>query len=323
MTPTTKFSGISVIIPAYNESKGLKKCIGKIAETLNISGFDWEIIVIDDGSRDQTYEQICCLSQVEPKIKGISLSRNFGKEATMLAGLEHASGDAIIIMDADLQHPPSLIPYMIDKWRTGTQIVHAVKRSRKEDSALKKSIVYCINQMISNLGGINVNNSSDFKLLDREIVDIIVHRLPEKARFFRGLTSWLGFSEEYIFFDVVNRQNGKSKFCFLSLIELSITALTSFTSMPLRVVTFFGVVTLILGFFISTDAIWSFINGHSVSGYTTIVITLLLIGSFIMISLGIIGEYIAKIYEEVKARPHYLVKASVGVTSNKYAWVSP
>jgi polyisoprenyl-phosphate glycosyltransferase len=305
---------ISAVIPAYNESQGLKEAITQIAGILSACESSWEIIIVDDGSRDQTYQRICQLSKAEPRIKGISLSRNFGKEAAMLAGLEYAAGEAVFILDADLQHPPGFIPEMIEKWRAGAQIVHAVKRSRKEDSAGKKAAAYCINHLISSLGGINIKNSSDFKLLDREIVDIIVYKLPERERFFRGLTSWLGFSEEYIYFDVASRLGDESKWSFWSLLELSITALTSFTSLPLRIVTFLGFATLILGFFIAGDTIISLINGQAVSGFATIIITLLLIGSFIMISLGIIGEYIAKIYEEVKERPHYLVKASVGVS---------
>ncbi|MEI6269407.1 MAG: glycosyltransferase family 2 protein [Methylococcaceae bacterium] len=308
---------ISTVIPAYNESQGLQEAITKIAAILDACEKNWEIVIVDDGSSDQTYQQVVQLSKAEPRIKGIALSRNFGKEAAMLAGLEYAKGEAVIILDADLQHPPSFIPEMIDKWRSGAQIVHAVKRSRKDDSAGKKAAAYCINQLISSLGGININNSSDFKLLDREIVDILVHRLPERERFFRGLTSWLGFAEEYIYFDVATRQGDESKWSFWSLLELAITALTSFTSLPLRIVTFLGFATLILGFFVAGDTILSLIKGQAVSGFATIIISLLLIGSFIMISLGIIGEYIAKIYEEVKARPHYLVKASVGIKDKK------
>ena len=315
MTSPSKTSRpvISAVIPAYNESQGIKEAVTHIAEIISACESDWEIILVDDGSRDQTFQQIAELAAAEPRIKGISLSRNFGKEAAMLAGLEHAAGEAVIILDADLQHPPSFIPEMIEKWRAGAQIVHAVKRSRKEDSVAKKAAAFCINQLISSLGGINVKNSSDFKLLDREIVDIIVDQLPERERFFRGLTSWLGFAEEYIYFDVASRQGDESKWSFWSLLELSITALTSFTSLPLRIVTFLGFATLILGAFVATDALWSLAKGEAVSGFATIIISLLLIGSFIMISLGIIGEYIAKIYEEVKARPHYLVKARVGV----------
>ncbi len=304
---------VSVVIPAYNESQGIERAVTQVAEILSASKSTWEIIVVDDGSQDGTYQKICRLSQSEPRIKAIALSRNFGKEGAMFAGLEHATGDAIITIDADLQHPPKLIPEMLDKWRNGAQIVHAVKRTRQEESVGKKATAYCINKMISGLGGINVNNSSDFKLLDREIVDIIVHTLPERERFYRGLTSWLGFSEEYIFFDVDSRQGDESKWSFWSLLELSITALTSFTSLPLRIVTFLGIATLILGFTVASDAIWSLMKGQAVSGFATTIICLLLIGSFIMISLGIIGEYIAKIYEEVKRRPLYLMKASTGL----------
>jgi polyisoprenyl-phosphate glycosyltransferase len=317
MTLTSKENFVSVVIPAYNESQGIKETIKQVVSILGMCEIPWEIIIVDDGSRDDTYQRICQISQDEPRVKGISLSRNFGKEGAMLAGLEYATGTAVIILDADLQHPPGLIPEMLDKWRSGAKIVHAVKRSRKDDSKRKKVAAYCINKLISSLGGINVNNSSDFKLLDREIVDIIVHRLPERERFFRGLTSWLGFSEEYIYFDVSSRQGDESKWSFWSLLELSITALTSFTSLPLRIITFLGVATLLLGFYVASDTLWSLANGQAVSGYATIIISLLLIGSFIMISLGIIGEYIAKIYEEVKARPHYLIKASVGIEVKK------
>lgn len=309
---------ISAVIPAYNENQSITKTVEQIAAVLGTCESVWEIIVVDDGSCDQTYQQICQLSETDPRVKGISLSRNFGKEAAMLAGLEYASGDAVIVMDADLQHPPSLIPEMIGMWRSGVQIVHGVKRCRKRDPALKKAAAFCINRLISNFGGININNSTDFKLLDREIVDIIVYRLPERERFFRGLTSWLGFSEEYIYFDVGSRQGDDSKWPFRSLLELSITALTSFTCAPLRIVTFLGVATLLLGILVTGDAVWSLTHGQTVSGYVTIIICLLLIGSFVMISLGIIGEYIAKIYEEVKARPHYLIKASVGVRTKSY-----
>lgn len=304
---------LSVVIPAYNEGSGIENTVNQIVEILTAANTSWEIIIVDDGSKDQTYQIICQLAQGDTRIKGIALSRNFGKEAALFAGLEHAIGDAIITIDADLQHPPRLIPEMVEKWRSGAQIVHAVKRNRNKESVGKTTGAYLINQMISVLGGININNSSDYKLLDREIVEIIIYKLPERERFFRGLTSWIGFEEEYIYFDVENRQGDKSKWSFWSLLELSITALTSFTSLPLRIVTLLGIVTLILGFFIASEAIWSLIQGKAVSGFATIIITLLIIGSFIMISLGIIGEYIAKIYEEVKARPMYLAKSGTDI----------
>ena len=314
MTSSTQATPlISAIVPAYNEHQGLTHAIQTIAETLEACTSNWEIIVVDDGSKDNTFVKVDQLAVLDSRIKGLALSRNFGKEAAMLAGLEYANGAAVIIIDADLQHPPSLIPEMIEQWQQGAQIVHAVKRSREEDSFQQKAAAYCINQLISRFGGINVQNSSDFKLLDREIVDIIVHQLPERERFFRGLTSWLGFNEYFLYFDVASRQGDESKWSFWSLLELAITALTSFTSLPLRIITLLGFATLTLGFFVIGDTLISLANGKAVSGFATIIISLLLIGSFIMMSLGIIGEYIAKIYEEVKGRPHYLIKASVGI----------
>ena len=304
---------LSVVVPAYNESPGIAYALTRIIQVLGATGLDWEVVVVDDGSSDDTFQKLSQLAVSEPRIKALALSRNFGKEGAMLAGLEYAEGDAVIIIDADLQHPPQLIPEMLEKWQQGAQIVHAVKRSRAQDSFSQKARAYCINKMISKLGGININNSSDFKLLDREIVDIIVYQLPERQRFFRGLTSWLGFNEANIYFDVDSRLDGESKWSFWSLLELSVTALTSFTSLPLRIVTFLGIATLILGFVVASDALISYANGQAVSGFATIIITLLVIGSFIMISLGVIGEYIAKIYEEVKYRPHYLIKASAGI----------
>ncbi len=304
---------ISAVIPAHNESYGIETAIKQIAQILTSCVSDWEIIVIDDGSSDETYQKVCALANADSRIKGIMLSRNFGKESAMLAGLGHATGEAVITLDADLQHPPGFIPEMVAKWQSGADIVHAVKRDRSQDSMGQKAAAYCINHLISELGGINVKNSSDFKLLNRTVVDIIVQQLPEKQRFFRGLTSWIGYTEDYIYFDVAERHRGESKWSFWSLLELSITALISFSSHPLRIVTFLGAMTLILGFSVAADAIWSLINHQTVSGYTTIIICLLLIGSFIMISLGIIGEYIAKIYDEVKGRPHYLIKSKVGI----------
>ncbi|NTV45752.1 MAG: glycosyltransferase family 2 protein [Chlorobiales bacterium] len=314
-TNTPEKPEFSVVIPAYNEGKGLVAAIKHIAGILDSCNTNWEIVIVDDGSKDNTYANICELAQFDSRIKGLSFSRNFGKEAAILAGLKASTGRAVITIDADLQHPPSLIPEMLEKWRSGTQIIHAVKQSRKTDSIGKKLSAYLINKLVSGMGKINIHNSSDFKLLDRAIVDIIVYDFPERERFYRGLSSWLGFREEFIYFDVQIRAEDKSKWSLFSLIELAITAMTSFTGIPLRFVTFLGGCTLLLSIVIGTDALWSWFRGEAVSGFATLIISLLLIGSVIMISLGIIGEYIAKIYEEVKARPRYLVKSSVGIAN--------
>lgn len=304
---------LSVVIPAYNEEQAIRQTVAHIANILHNEEIDWEILVVDDGSQDQTFNCLSGIAKAEPRIKALSLSRNFGKEGALLAGLAYASGNAVVTIDADLQHPPQLIAEMLARWRQGAQIVHAVKRSRDVDTSGKKNSAFIVNHIVSVLGGINLNNSSDFKLLDREIVNIILYQLPERQRFFRGLTGWLGFEEAYVYFDVDLRQAGESKWSLLELSDLAITALTSFSSLPLRIITVLGFLTLLLGFFVASDAVWSYWHGQSVSGFATIIISLLLIGSFIMISLGIIGEYIAKIYQEVKSRPHFLVKKTLGV----------
>jgi glycosyltransferase involved in cell wall biosynthesis len=314
---------ISVVVPAYNEGSGLERALSAIVTVLGRGTDQWEILVVDDGSRDDTYRHLCRFAEREPRVKGLSFSRNFGKEAALLAGLRHARGRAVIVIDADLQHPPELIPDMIGAWRAGARIVHAVKRDRKTDGTAKRVSAWAVNQIISRMGGINIHNSSDYKLIDREIVDILAYQLPERERFFRGLSSWIGFREVYLEFDVPARLENTSKWSFWSLVELSITALTSFTSMPLRIITVLGIAAHVLGLGVATDALWSWYRGESVSGFATIIITLLLIGSFIMISLGIIGEYIAKIYEEIKARPPYLIQSRVGVGCDERERTAP
>jgi glycosyltransferase involved in cell wall biosynthesis len=272
-----------------------------------------ELIVVDDGSRDATFDRLRELARTDPRIKGLRFSRNFGKEAALLAGLRAAKGDAVVTIDADLQHPPHLIPAMIDEWRKGAKVVDAVKRSRTTDGVLTRLRARVFNSILSSLGGINVQNSSDFKLLDRVVVDAIARGLPERQRFYRGLSGWVGYSHVSIPFDVAARAEGQGKWTLWKLAELATTATVSFTSAPLRIVTILGLVTLAFGFAVGTEALVGWVRGRAVSGFTTIITTLLILGSFIMISLGIIGEYIAKIYDEIKARPAYLVETSVGV----------
>jgi len=304
---------LSVVIPAHNEATGIADALDTIEATLASCGMGWEIIVVDDGSRDKTFARLSELVRADSRIKGIRLSRNFGKEAALLAGLRAAKGDAVVTIDADLQHPPHMIPAMIDAWRKGTKVVDAVKRSRETDGILTRVRAGIFNSLLSKLGGINLQNSSDFKLMDRVVVDTIARGLPESQRFYRGLSDWVGYSHESIPFDVKVRVKGEGKWTLWGLINLATTAIVSFTSAPLRIVTILGFTTLLFGFMVAVEALLRWFQGDAVSGFTTIVITLLILGSFIMISLGIIGEYIAKIYDEVKRRPSYLIESSIGI----------
>lgn len=298
---------ISVVVPAYNESAGIQKSIRVLAGVLDELGLQYEIIVIDDGSRDRTFDAAAEMVDAGFAVRALRLSRNFGKEAALLAGLQHSSGDAVITIDADLQHPPSLIPAMVAAWRRGAKVVHAVKRDRGEERWLTTLRARIVNALLTHMGGIDVRNSSDFKLLDRTAVEVLATQIPETRRFYRGLADWIGFSQVTLEFDVAARETGHSGFSLHSLISLAITATVSFTSAPLRIVSFLGLVTFVLGIGIGIEALWSWLRGVSVSGYLTIIVTLLLVGSFVMISLGIIGEYISKIYDEIKQRPSYVI----------------
>jgi glycosyltransferase involved in cell wall biosynthesis len=304
---------ISVVVPAHNEAPGIAHATEVIGAVLEGCDVDWEIVVVDDGSRDGTFERVREVAAREPRVRGVRFSRNFGKESALLAGLNFASGDAVITIDADLQHPPSLIPQMIEAWRGGARVVDAVKRSRDTDGPLTRLRARLFNALLTKLGGIHVENSSDFKLLDRIVVDAIARMLPERRRFYRGLAEWVGYARVALPFDVAERDIGEGKWTLWKLVELALTALISFTSAPLRIVTVLGFLTLAFGFVVGADAIVSWFLGIAVSGFTTTIATLLIIGSAIMISLGIIGEYIAKIYDEIKARPAYLVEGAVGL----------
>lgn len=304
---------VSVVLPAHNEESGISHTIEVISGILDGLGMLWEIVVVDDGSRDRTFECLKDIVAHNDRVRAIRFSRNFGKEAALLAGLKTARGDAVITMDADLQHPPKLIPAMVKAWKNGAKVVDAVKRKRDTDGAMTRLRAKVFNTLLSRMGGVNLDNSSDFKLLDRVVVDAIIRDFPERQRFYRGLTEWVGFRRDRLFFDVEERVSGEGKWSLPGLVGLAVTAIVSFTSAPLRIVTVLGFATMVFGLVVASEALWGWSQGHAVSGYTTTIITLLIIGSLIMISLGIIGEYIAKIYDEVKARPNYLIEQCVGL----------
>jgi glycosyltransferase involved in cell wall biosynthesis len=304
---------LSVVVPAHNEARGIAHAIDVIEDTLASCGMQLEVIVVDDGSRDDTFERVKELARKDARIKGLRFTRNFGKEAALLAGLRVAAGEAVVTIDSDLQHPPALIPKMIDEWRNGAMVVDAVKRSRQNDGLFTRLRADLFNSLLSRLSGIQLQHSSDFKLLDRIVVDAIASELPERQRFYRGLADWVGYRHASIPFDVEVRTDGKGKWTLWKLVELALTATVSFTSAPLRIVTILGAATLVFGFAVGTEALIGWFRGRAVSGFTTTITTLLILGSLIMISLGIIGEYIAKIYDEIKARPSYLVESAVGL----------
>lgn len=303
---------VSVVMPAHNEEAGIEIAIATVRRILNEAGLRNEIIVVDDGSRDATYARMEAAALGQDDVFAVRLSRNFGKEAAVLAGLQTSRGDVVVTMDSDLQHPPALVPEMVMAWRDGAMVVNAVKRERTVDTVAARTRAMIYGWLSKQLGGLDLRNSSDFKLLDRRVVDVVIGLLPERHRLYRGLVQWVGFEQRQVLFDVDERVSGQSKFSIRSLIALAITGVISFTNTPLRIITVLGLVTLGLGLIVAADTLWSWYQGTAVSGFATIILVLLVIGSSIMISLGIVGEYIAKIYDEIKQRPNYLISTQAG-----------
>jgi dolichol-phosphate mannosyltransferase len=304
---------ISIVIPVYNEANTLTKSLPEIGNFVRNTGLSYEMIVIDDGSRDKTWEILRALSNTDQKIKSIKLSRNFGKESAIAAGLEFASGNAAIIMDGDLQHPPEIIPEMIRLWKEeGFEIVEAVKANRGNEHISSKIGAKLFYWLMKHLSELDLDNSSDFKLLDRKVVTAH-NRLPESSRFFRGIVSWLGFKKAQIPFSVKDRISGRSRWSIFRLVKLAIHASTSFSSLPLHIITYLGIITFGISIVLGIQTLSMKFSGAAVSGFTTVILLLLSIASVLMISLGIIGIYIGRIFEEVKGRPKFIIENMINV----------
>lgn len=309
---------ISIIIPVYNEEKQIEETVGIILQILSGNEIDCEFVLVDDGSADGTWETITRLARNYSCVSAIKLSRNFGKEAAICAGLERARGDACLIIDSDLQHPPSLIPEMVRLWRTeGYDVVEGVKASRGKESFVTRIGASLFYKLLKLLSGYDLENTSDFKLLDRRVVEAW-KRLGERNTFFRGMSTWVGFKRVSIPFNVSERKTGKSGWSFFKLLKLAIDAITSYSSVPLQVVTLIGVLFLLGSVVLGIQTLYKKFAGQALSGFTTVILLQLIIGSCLMISLGIIGTYLARIYDEVKSRPRYIVSEEIGpVTREK------
>lgn len=303
---------ISIVIPAYNEAATIRTAVEQVLQIVDDHHLPAEIIVVDDGSADGTQDEIRRLHATDARVKGIRFSRNFGKESALLAGLQNSAGEVVVTMDADLQHPPAVIPQLVTCWQSGAMIVNAVKRSRANDSWLVRTRAAAFNFVMMRLTGLDIRDSSDYKLLDRRVVDAIVHSMPEHHRFYRGLAAWIGYASASVPFHVAPRDAGEAKMSVRGLVKMAVAALLTFTAAPLRIVAWLGFLTLCFGFVIAAEALLSWWRGDAVSGFTTLICTLLLLGSAIMFSLAIIGQYLAMIYDEVKARPQYLIESGTG-----------
>ena len=301
-------SKLSVIVPAYNESEMIPITYEKINSTMQHNNIDAEIVFVDDGSKDDTFLVIEELvKKGNPNIKGISFSRNFGKEAAIFAGLKEATGDACVVMDCDLQHPVETVVEMYRLWsEEGYEIIEGVKSDRGKESILKKGCAKLFYSIMSSLSGIDMRDTSDFKLLGRKAVDSLLE-MPERMPFFRGLSQWVGFKSIKIPFEVQERVVGESKWSTKKLVKYAIHNISIFSSKPLQLITVLGCLFFIFGVIVGIEALIRFFLGTSSAGFPTVIGLVLISSGVIMLSLGIIGNYIGLIYEEVKARPRYII----------------
>jgi glycosyltransferase involved in cell wall biosynthesis len=298
---------ISVVIPLYCEGPHVSRVLAELQRELEPLKCSYEIILVDDGSPDDTWAIVQEQSEKYPMLRALSLSRNFGKESALGAGIETARGAAVIVMDGDLQHPPSLIPQMVKEWReSNADIVEAVKVKRGHESLADKIGAKIFYTLLNKLSGYDLTGATDFKLLDRRVVDAWLE-MGERSLFFRGMTAWLGFKRIRIPFAVPKRVGGESKWPIIRLIKLALTGITAFSSVPLQLISFAGAGFLVFAIGLGGQTLYLKVTGVAVSGFTTVILLLLIIGSALMIGLGIIGEYLSRIYEEVKRRPRYVV----------------
>lgn len=303
---------LSIVLPAYNEEQNIPNTVKVLTGMLTENAIDYELVFVSDGSRDATFARIQKAAAENPKVRGAEFSRNFGKEAAIFAGLSLAAGDAVVVMDCDLQHPPEVVLEMWKLWRGGAEVVEGIKESRGRESLAHKLSAGLFYKVMSRLIKMDMNASSDFKLLDRKVVDVLLG-LPERNTFFRALSFWAGFRREYVSYQVQERQFGESKWSTLSLMKYAVTNATSFSTLPLQLVTVMGMVSILFSVVLFIQTFVKYLSGTAVEGFTTVILLILVIGGFLMLSLGIIGHYIARIYEEVKGRPKYIIRRTTDV----------
>lgn len=306
---------LSVVIPAYNEQEMIKKTASVISGVLEEAEIQNELIFVDDGSKDKTWEILSQVSTEHDNVRGIHFSRNFGKEAAIMAGLNEARGDCCVVIDCDLQHPPGKIVEMYGLWKEGFEIVEAQKRSRGKESKAHAFAAKTFYSLISQATGIDMANASDFKLLDRKAVNVLSN-MREKNAFFRALSSWIGFKTAIVEFDVQEREAGESKWSTSALIKYAVSNISSFSTAPMQIVTILGTIMFCVSVIFGLVALVQKLTGQALGGFTTVILLQLFSSSIVMMSLGIIGFYIAKIYDEIKGRPRYIIESTCGDSEN-------
>lgn len=303
---------VSIVMPVYREGGHIASMLAEVKHVMDGAGADFEFVLIDDGSPDDTWQVLTQQSKIFPMMRAVRLSRNFGKESALCAGLELANGEAVIVMDSDGQHPPAILSEMIRIWRdTDIDIVDGIKATRGNETIINKLGARLFYSVWNKLSGFQLTAASDFKLLDRRAVNAYLE-MDERSVFFRGMTAWLGFKRATVPFEVAGRSSGASGWSMIRLFRLALTGITAFSALPLQVVTLAGVVFMLFAIVFGAQTLYVWLAGHAVSGFATIIFLLLIIGSLLMISLGIIGEYVARIYEEIKHRPRFVIAEKIG-----------
>jgi len=307
---------IDIIIPCHNEEDNIGQIMKEVDRYIANLPYCYEFVFIDDGSTDRTFDILKEISGKRDDVSIIKLSRNFGKESAIAAGLNTCDANAAIIIDSDLQHPPALIPAMIEEWERGASVVDAVKRRRQKENFIMRGMSLLFNKIMSSLTGMDFDGASDYKLIDSSAIAVL-NSIEERNRFFRGLTNWIGLRHSKIEYHVQERTAGRSKWNWFSLFQLSIDAITSYSSKPLQIVTFLGVVTFLFSIVLGFQTLYNKFFGNAVSGFTTVILVILILCSIIMVCMGILGVYLSKLYEEVKNRPIYVIESKRSNQDNK------
>lgn len=284
----------------------IPRAAAEIGAKLQEAGIEYELLFVNDGSRDATWPAIVLEAEKDSRVRGICFSRNFGKEAAMMAGLAKCRGDCAVVFDCDLQFPVEKIPEMYRLWEQGYEVVEGVKEDRGRESAIHRFFANTFYRIISSLTKMDMSNASDFRLLDRKVIDIL-NAMPERNTFFRALSSWVGFRTAKVKFSVKERQEGHSKWSSRALFNYAVTNIISFSAAPMQAVTVMGVIFLVIAVVLGIQSLVKKAMGLALEGFTTVILLELLVGSIIMISLGIVGCYIEKMYEELKGRPRYII----------------
>ena len=307
---------ISLVIPMYYEEQVAKECYNRVTKVLKtLENYEYEVIFVNDGSKDKTLELLEEIANNDKKIKVISFSRNFGHQAAVTAGLKYATGDAIVIMDADLQDPPELMPDMLKKWEEGYDVIYGKRKARKGESAFKLLTAKAFYSTLNKLSDVEIpKDTGDFRLVDRKVVDVI-NSLPEHNKFLRGLFSWVGFKQFAYEYERKERFAGKTKYPLKKMLKLAQDGILSFSTKPLKIVGGLGILSVILsiGILIYSVLSFAFSWNNLTPGWTSLMCTMTFLGGVILISLWMIGEYIARIYDETKQRPQYIVDKTINI----------